>query len=108
MDHILGNVRSGYWARAVARQGEPFGGSNRPIRGRAGRLVSWLFGTNGTKKDVICRNEAERLLKTKRKATHVSRNEPENEPEKSFRFVPVEKTNPKRTQNKPGHVVENR
>ena len=47
--------------------------------------------TRRTKKDVICRNEAEKLLKTKGKTTYVSRNEPENEPEKSFRFAPVEK-----------------
>ena len=44
---------------------------------------------------LIYRNEAERLLKTKAKATYVSRNEPENEPEKSFRIAPAEKTNPK-------------
>ncbi|HET7214958.1 MAG TPA: hypothetical protein VFL79_15315, partial [Terriglobia bacterium] len=59
-------------------------------------------------KNFICRNEAEKLLKTKEKATHVSRNEPKNEPKKSFRFAPAEKTNPKRTQNRSGHVVENK
>ena len=34
-------------------------------------------------------------MKTKEKTTYVSRNEPENEPEKSFRIAPVKKTNPK-------------
>ncbi|HKT12100.1 MAG TPA: hypothetical protein VJW77_09790, partial [Terriglobia bacterium] len=66
------------------------------------------LGPKNKKRYLILENEAEKLLKTKGKATHVSRNEPENEPEKSFRFAPVEKTNPKRTQNKPGHFVENK
>ena len=84
-----------------------FVGVGSPGCGREERLVLWLLGTNGTKKMLIFKSEAERLLKTKAKATYVSRNEPENEPDKSFRFVPAEKTNPKRTRNEPGHVVEN-
>jgi hypothetical protein len=67
-------------------------GRARAARGRK-RLVVWLFETNGTKKDVIFKNEPERLLKTKDRAAKTNRNEPKNEAEKSFRIVPVEKTN---------------
>ena len=53
------------------------------------------LGPKNKKRYLILENEAEKSLKTKGKDTYVSRNEPENEPEKSFRFAPVEKTNPK-------------
>ena len=53
------------------------------------------LGPKNKKRYLILENEAEKSLKTKGKATHVSRNEPENEPGKSFRFAPVKKTNPK-------------
>jgi hypothetical protein len=58
-------------------------------------LAIWLFGKIETKKDVILRNEPERLLKTKDRLPKTNRNEPKNEAEKSFRIVPVEKTNRK-------------
>ena len=53
------------------------------------------LGPKNKKRYLILENEAEKSLKTKGKDTYVSRNEPENEPGKSFRFAPVEKTNPK-------------
>jgi alpha-tubulin suppressor-like RCC1 family protein len=69
--------------------------------------VFLLFGTNGTKKDVILKNKAEKLLITQNRPTKTNPNKPKNKAEKSFRTAPVEKTNPKQTENKAGHVVEN-
>ena len=46
------------------------------------RLVFWLFGTNKTKKDVILKNEPEKLLKTQEQVQKTNRNEPKNEAEK--------------------------
>ena len=49
----------------------------------------------GQKKDVILKNEPEKLLITKDRSPKTNRNKPENKPEKSFRIASVEKTNRK-------------
>ncbi|HKT13369.1 MAG TPA: hypothetical protein VJW77_16240 [Terriglobia bacterium] len=60
------------------------------------------FEAENKKRYLIFENEAEKLLKTKGKTTYVSRNEPENEPEKSFRIALGEK----RTRNEPENELE--
>jgi hypothetical protein len=79
-------------------------GRARAARGRK-RLVVWLFGTNGTKKDVILKNKAEKLLITKIQLPKTNRNKPENKAEKLLKTRSCGKNKAK---NKPGHVVGNK
>jgi hypothetical protein len=61
----------------------------------AKRLAVWLLGTNGTEKDVILKNEPERLLKTKHQHTKTNLNEPKNEAEKLLKIRRCGKNEPR-------------
>jgi hypothetical protein len=69
------------------------------------RLAFWLFGTFGTKKDVILKNEPEKLLKIQAWPSKTNRNEPENEAEKLLKTRSCGKNKAK---NKATDVVENK
>jgi len=56
------------------------------------------------KKDVIFKNEPEKLLKTKGKTASIAKSEPENEAEKLLKTGSCGKNEP---ENEPGHVIEN-
>jgi hypothetical protein len=58
-------------------------------------LAFWLFGTNGTEKDVILKNEAEMLLKTNDRLPKTNLNEPKNEAEKLLKIRSCGKNEPK-------------